>query len=82
MADAIVVCLAARPTLETQSKQRRLALMLVPKPGVWAGPYWTIRPFFTCLFFARFDEGSYDPSRRLAQNTETRRDVSYKISSD
>ena len=33
MADAIVVCLAARPQLETQVKRRRLALMQIPKPG-------------------------------------------------
>lgn len=33
MADAIVVCLAARPRLQTLPKRRRLALALVPRPG-------------------------------------------------
>ena len=34
LADVIVVCLVARPQLPTQLKRRRLALALVPKPGV------------------------------------------------
>lgn len=33
MADAIVVCLAARPQLQTLPRRRRLALALVPQPG-------------------------------------------------